>query len=238
MVLLNLTSTGTTKPHDFEVIYKIPLEFSSDSEVALIGCNMWYSWHNISSKNNTNKMKIFDGTKWETIIFPEGNYDFEDIQDYIIDHFQKQDSPITIQANAVTLRTIILLKTGYQIDLTETGSGELHKMFGFEPEIIDQPKSESKYKADITRGVDRVLIHCSIVGGTYENSYESDVIYSFVPNVDPGSMLDIQPFHPIYLPLKDLTIRKIRMILTDQNDRPIDLNGEHVDYLLNIKDNK
>ncbi len=178
MVLLNLTLTGNLKPHDFEVNYTVPLEFSSGSEIALIGCNMWYSWHNISAKHNTNKLRYSNGTKWETIIFPEGNYDFDDIQDYINDHFKMDDPPISIHANTVTLRTIILLKPGFKIDLTENGSGELYKIFGFEPQIINQPRTESKYKADITRGVDRVLIHCSIVGGTYENSFESDVIYT------------------------------------------------------------
>jgi hypothetical protein len=162
---------------------------------------------------------------------------FDDIQDYINDHFQTEDPPISIHANTVTLRTIILLKPGFQKDLSKNSSGELFKIFGFEPQIIDQPKSESKFKADVTRSVDRVLIHCSIVGGTYENTFESDVIYSFVLNVTPGSILNILPFHPIYLPLKDITIRKIRMRVTDQNDRFIDLNGQNLDYLLNIKSN-
>jgi hypothetical protein len=103
MVLLNLTSTEQPKPHDFEVNYTVPLEFSSGSEIALIGCNMWYSWHNISAKHNTNKLRYFDGSKWETIVFPEGNYDFDDIQDYINDRFQTEDAPISIHANTVTL---------------------------------------------------------------------------------------------------------------------------------------
>ena len=234
MVFLNLKSTGYSNTSDFEVNYTVPLEFSSGSEVALIGCNLWYSWHNISPKYYTNKLKFFDGSIWKTIIFPEGSYDFDDIQDYIKDYFKTEDPPIQIYANTVTLRTILLLHPGYKVDLTKNGSGELYKMFGFKPKEIYEPKSESKHKADITRGVDRVLIHCSIVGGSYENTYESDVIYSFVPNASPGSILDIQPFHPIYLPLKDDVIRKIRMRITDQNDRPIDLNGQHVDYLLNI----
>ena len=237
MVLLNLTSKGYAKPQDFEINYDVPLEFSSNSEIALIGCNMWYTWHNVSDKYNTNKLKYFNGKEWQIIIFPEGNYDFDDIQDYINDYFQTDDPPISIHANTVTLRTIVLLKPGFQIDLFQNSSGELYKIFGFEPQIINQSKAESKFKADITRGVDRILIHCSIVGGTYENTFESDVIYSFVPNVTPGSILDIQPFHPIYLPLKEVTIRKIRMRITDQNDRPIDLNGQNLDYLLNIKSN-
>ena len=240
MVLLNLNSRQNISdgsPQNFEVNYNVPLEFLQSTEIALIGCNMWYSWHNISKEYNTNKLKYFDGKEFKIIIFPEGNYDFDDIQDYINDHFKTNDPPISIHANTVTLRTIVLLKPGFQIDLSKDSSGELYKIFGFEPQIINQPKAESKFKADITRGVDRILIHCSIVGGTFENTFESDVIYSFVPNKAPGSILDIQPFHPIYLPLKEITIRKIRMKITDQNDRPIDLNGQNLDYLLNIRSN-
>ncbi len=44
-----------------------------------------------------------------------GNYDFDDIQDYINDHFKTDDSPISIHANTVTLRTIVLLKPGFKI---------------------------------------------------------------------------------------------------------------------------
>jgi hypothetical protein len=80
MVLLNLKSTEYPNASDFEINNNVPLEFSAGSEIALIGCNMWYSWHNISPKCNTNKLRYFDGTKWEVIIFPEGNYDFDDIQ--------------------------------------------------------------------------------------------------------------------------------------------------------------
>jgi hypothetical protein len=128
----------------------------------------------------------------EGMLRMEGNYNFDDIQDYINDHFETDDPPISIHANNVTLRTIVLLKPGFKIDLSQNSSGQLYKIFGFEPQIIDQSKAESKLKADILRGVDRVLIPCSIVDATYENTFESDVIYSFVPNVAPSSILDIQ----------------------------------------------
>ncbi len=139
-------------------------------------------------------LKYFDSKEWKIIIFPESNYDFDDIQDYINDHFQTNDPPISTHANTVTLRTIVLLRPGFKIDLTQNSSGELYKIFGFEPQIINQSKAESKFKADITRGVDRVLIHCSIVGGTYENTIESDVIYSFIPNVAPVPYLIFNHF--------------------------------------------
>jgi hypothetical protein len=59
MVLLSLTNEST-KPEDsasglmssanFEIDYNFPLEFFTTTEIALIGCNMSYSWQNISSK--------------------------------------------------------------------------------------------------------------------------------------------------------------------------------------------
>ncbi len=57
------------KPHDFEINYDVPLEFSSNSEIALIGFNIWCSWYNFSDKYNTNKLKYFDGKEWKIIIF-------------------------------------------------------------------------------------------------------------------------------------------------------------------------
>jgi hypothetical protein len=70
MVLLNLTSKGYPKQHDFEINYDVPLEFSSNSEIALKDYNIWYSWRNVSDEYNTNKLKYFDGKEWK-IIFPE-----------------------------------------------------------------------------------------------------------------------------------------------------------------------
>jgi hypothetical protein len=108
---MNIRSSpnGNTKPEDFEINYV--------RDIVLISCNMWYSRHNIFTKFKTNKLKCFDVTKWNIIIFPEGNYDFEDIQDYINDHFQTNDPPIKVHANTVTLRTIILLKSGEDEEL-------------------------------------------------------------------------------------------------------------------------
>ena len=83
---------------------------------------MWYSWHNLSDNYNPNKLKYFDGKEWK-IIFPEGNYDFDDIQDYINDHFKTDDSPISIHANTVTLRTFVLLKPGFKIHLSQSRGG-------------------------------------------------------------------------------------------------------------------
>jgi hypothetical protein len=88
---------------------------------------MWYSWHNLSDKYNTNKLKYFEGKEWKIIIFPEGNYDFDDIQGFINDHFQTDDPPISIHANTVTLRTIVLLKPGFKLIYPKIARGNCIK---------------------------------------------------------------------------------------------------------------
>jgi len=67
------------------------------------------------------------------------------------------------------LRTIILLKLGYIFNLNQNNSGGLCKLFGFEPKLVDQLKNETEYKADITRGAHRIIVHCFIVEETYKN---------------------------------------------------------------------
>ena len=46
---------------------------------------MSYSWYNISTTYGNNKIKYShdDGTTWSTIVFPNGNYSYQDLNYYI-----------------------------------------------------------------------------------------------------------------------------------------------------------
>ena len=83
---------------------------------------------------------------------------------------------------------------------------------------------------------DVLCIHCNIVGGSYDNNMASDIIYSFNPASEPGSLISINPINPVYLPVSAQNdIQYITMKLTDQNGRLINLNGQHVNYLLHLR---
>ena len=62
------------------------------------------------------------------------------------------------------------------------------------------------------------------------------MIYSFTPREDPGVIMHIEPNHPIYLPLKETIIYNIRIRITDQHDREIDLRQSGVDLLLHVRE--
>lgn len=85
--------------------------------------------------------------------------------------------------------------------------------------------------------VNAVLIHCDIITGSYLNGRLSQVIYSFTPNVSPGYKIIEMPKPQLifYSVINHPKIDKIRIWLTDQNDKPIDLRGEKITVTLQIK---
>lgn len=233
MVLISLSETKS--PSSFEVNYVNPLIVPKGSEITLISANIEYSWYNISDKLGNNKIKINKVSADHSVIyqiieFPNGLYDLEDIQDFINDHYQGHP-PIEITGNHVTFKTMITVKPGFKLNL-----GKLATLLGFEDKSLVEGEHLSSHKADITAGINRILIHCSVVGGSYNNNLPSDVIYSFTPREDPGNIMHIEPNHPIYLPLRETTIYTIRIRITDQHNREIDLRETGVDLLLHVRE--
>src|SRR5258705_3370625 len=238
MVLLTIDSSTirNCQPEDLSVDFESPIEVESHYEIALISCSLWYSWYNISTRHQNNILKFYDGMEWKEMRIPDGMYDCMTLNYLMKEHFYLEEPPIQFQMNEATLRFGIKLENEYQIDLTK---GKLYELLGFPSTKIEARYSEGSSPPNITMGVDRILIHCSIVRETYLNNQRNDIIYSFTPSSPPGSLIEIEPTHPIYLPLKDYKqITQIRMKITDQRNRSINLNGEHVSYMLNLHANK
>lgn len=229
MVLLTIGSEKD-RPEDFEVYFTDPIPLGGyNYEVALLGFNIWFSWHNISHEYMNNVLKFYNGTNWQTIVLPNGFYTIE-----LINYFLKSiENKVVFDVNEITSRCILKLKPGYKIDFSE---GKLNEILGFEAKIIDKTDTEGKFPINITNGIDRILIHCSLVEKSYLRNVKSDVIYSFVPETPPSSLITINPNPPIYLPVREnKLIHTIRMQITDQRNRPLNLNNEPVTYMLYLR---
>eukprot|EP00733_Pompholyxophrys_punicea_P000364 Pompholyxophrys_punicea_v1_NODE_97_length_3517_cov_29.967081.p3 type:complete len:160 gc:universal NODE_97_length_3517_cov_29.967081:280-759(+) len=140
---------------------------------------------------------------------------------------------VTLGANNNTLKTTLTISNGYQLDLSVSS---LNQILGFSSSIFTTSQ-DSTNQVDITRGVNTCFLHCSLIdsGVSYIGSGSSDVIYSFVPNNIPGSLLVYTPTPVTYLSLTQKVITRIRMTLTDQLQRPINLNGQNASYVLELK---
>lgn len=216
-------------------------------EVALTSLQMHKMWYNISSNRGNNSFRYYSVAKneWIDVVFDDGHYEFEDIDrrikfemkksgDYQVNEdFGMVEYEYQIVPDLSTGKTrIFTTSSGSQIDFTVSDFG---KLLGFNREIL----SGSEYYIspdyfNIDR-VKRVNVEVDIIENSNKNQEISDVIYSFVPDQPSGTVFNIKPETPIYLPIKADSLDRIRLQITDQNGNLIDLNGTRVIVELHIR---
>lgn len=248
---LDSSKLNTTNPSNFTVNFPKGIELQEllnqqkKYEMALITADLWYTWHNISSSYSNHQLRYHNGTTWKTVTFPNGNYQVSDINDYLhtvmktngdftvvsgVDTFD-----VNILPNVVTIKVDIVLTNSYQIDLSIS---TLNELLGFNSAIYNTSVS-SQNRVNITRGIDNLLIRCSLLSGSYDNDQGTDILYTFVPNTSRGSAIHVEPNNPIFLPIQTVDqIKTITMRITDNLGREINFNGENVTYFIHIRPSK
>jgi hypothetical protein len=84
--------------------------------------------------------------------------------------------------------------------------------------------------------VDKIQVHCSLVDSSIVNGVRSDVIWTFASNTEPGCLIVEIPKERQYLLInRKEFINSLEMSSTDQLGRIIDLNGDNVGYVLDLK---
>jgi hypothetical protein len=245
-MLINLESSSTSQTtHNFVVNFNsFELDPESNYEIGLIQASIWYSWYNISSSFTNNQLRYSpnNGANFYNVVFDDGIYSVSAINQKLqsvmkanghysvvsgIDTFN-----ITITPNYTSGKVNVEVSNNYQLDFT---TSTLRDLLGF-TSIVVSSTQEGTYLADITRGVNQIQVHSSLAEGSYSNSEASDILYAFVPNSSPSTLIKIQPTFPVYLPINTRNnIQNIRMRITDQQQRTVDLNGEQVSYLIELR---
>lgn len=242
--LLNLTSDDK-KPNEqtdnFSINFSPPIPLSSNWEIALESCSIWYSWYNISSDYNNNTFRYNNGSVWKNIAITNGLYTIDDLNGFIKSAMKSNGdytagSPdvfyIDITPNYNTFKLRITLSNSYQVDLTV---GTLYQLFGFDP-IIVSTTQEGTNNVNITNGVNRIMLHVDCVTGSYKGQSSTDIIYSFTADDAPSSLLTIQPNRLLFLPVnKSGNLDSIRVYITDQLNRRVNLNNEELSVVLFLR---
>ncbi|EDV18724.1 uncharacterized protein TRIADDRAFT_62799 [Trichoplax adhaerens] len=236
------------KDENFTTYFNPPLllDIIKIYKVALIAAEIWYSWYNITSKNN--KFKYFNGKVWKNTIIPPGAYNVVDIQkalqnimkennDYIPANTSGDENlfHVNISPNYNTFKSEIELKNNYKLDFTIDNT--FRDILGFNSRIISENgKHHSDQIVNIT-SINTIEIHCSLVDGSYINGKSGDLIHCTSPNVPPGSLLQVRPFQKMYNSMKVMSaINSVTFKVTDQDGNLVDLNNERVTYYLHIKE--
>jgi hypothetical protein len=243
-ILINISSDNRTQSENtdnFTVPFSPSIPISGNWVIALQSAGIWYSWYNISEDYSNTIFRYYNGSVWKNINITSGLYSLDDINIFIQAAMKANGdytagSPdtyfITLTPNYNTFKCAITISGGYQIDFTV---GLLNELLGFTP-IIVTTSQEGLNNVNITNGIDKVLIHLDCVVGSYTGSSSSDVLFGFSPNTSPSSLIQLEPNNLVFLPLsKSGYLNNIRVYITDQRNRRLNLNGETVTLALVLK---
>ena len=178
---MNSKNSKTSEPNRFkyDLIDKLDLK-NPNKNIALGSLSIYYTWKNVKSTYNNNKLKISALTWNEKFDLLDGSYNISEIQNYIEYIIKKHETigesaSILIYANTINNRIVFTIKTGYKLELL---SKETLKLLGSTKDIIDADKNSENVPR--LENVEVVLVHCNLVNNSYQQ--HSRVLFTFVPN--------------------------------------------------------
>ena len=220
-VFMNSKNSRTSEYHVLILKLTDKLDLRrGQKNVALSNLCIYYTWKNIKSSCNNNKFKISAHTWSDKFELPDGSYSISDIQDYfeyiLKKHSENVDNPsIRIYVNKIENRITFKIKNGYYLELL---TPETMKLLGSTKSKTTKDKNgENAPHLEI---VELVVIHCNLVNNDYQQ--DSRILYTFVPNIPFGSLLEISPTKHIVLKTFNSEFQEIKVWFTDQTSKPLE----------------
>ena len=120
---MNTLNSKTNESNKFmyQLTDKLNLK-SPNKNMALVNMSICYTWKNIKSEYNNNKLKISAPTWNDTFDLLDGSYSVSDIQDYFEYIIKKHETitdnpPVQIYVNKIKDRIVFKIKTGCKLQL-------------------------------------------------------------------------------------------------------------------------
>ena len=104
-----------------------------------------------------------------------------------VNQFNPWLMPVSISSNLAIMKVAIILKENYKFQF----NSDFSIILGFENEAkLSSKYNEGTKVPNITRNVDKIQIHWSLVDSSIVNgNTTSDVIWSSAPKTEPGTLL-------------------------------------------------
>jgi hypothetical protein len=217
--------TGTTSVLSHELAYPIDVS-NGDWELALIDLTTYNSIPNVETGVND---KFYYGDD-KVITFPEGSYEIEDLEKFIISKLDKEIT-FSLKANNNTLKAELCCSE--QVDFQKPQS--LAKVLGFESRMYEaKTLHTSALPVDIIK-VNSIRVECNVTRGSFLNGKEGHVIHEFYPAEPPGYKIIEIPKNVIYLPVIAQTINSLTVSLRDQDGNLVNFRGERISIRLHLR---
>ena len=153
---------------------KVELDRDKVYEIALVNLETYYSFPNIDETNNVFVYSPDNGNSWVKIKIPEGNYEIDDIDNTIQHEMEKRghydpindDYYIKISANSNTLKYVLIIESGYQVDFNHQNF--FSKVLGFTGTKYEEGFHESENAVYILT-INSILVNIDMISGSYVN---------------------------------------------------------------------
>ena len=130
-----------------------------------------------------------------------------------------EEPSVQIYVNKIENRITFKIKKRYSLELL---TPEKMKLLGSTQNKITKDKNgENVPHLEFT---EVVLVHFDIVNNVYQQ--DSKVLYTFVPNKQFGTLLEISPTNNIFLKTFNSEYNEIKVQFTDQNSQPLEIEDE------------
>ena len=127
-------------------------------ELALLNLETYYSFPNIDSTNNKLCYRENDKAVWKNIEIPVGCYEIRAINTEIVR--QVKNSSIEVAPNNNTLKCILCIKDGYEVDFNVGNS--IRTVLGFNAAVYKKGRHESENNVNILR-TNSIFFHTDII---------------------------------------------------------------------------
>ena len=146
---------------------KIELDREKKYEIALVNLETYYSFPNIDDSNNTFVYSHDQGQTWTKIKIPVGSYEIDDINQKLrfemerLGHYDEVNNEpfINIAANSNTLKCILIIGKGYQVDFNQANN--LSRVLGFTGQKYGEGFHESEKPVNIL-SINSILVNIDI----------------------------------------------------------------------------
>ena len=124
---------GRQVSHDFTINFQTPI---------YLGSGNYKATHGTTSSFDNNKIRWRNkNEEWRSLIFPNGMYDYSDINSFLQSQTGKDeggDFIFTRYFDMTIFRVVILMHEDYELDLSE---GEFARLLGYDKDILKGKKN-------------------------------------------------------------------------------------------------
>ena len=228
---LNIVVSGRENP--IVTTYKTPILLNKTSryEIALTNLDTYYSFPNIDETNNQFKYRNTKG-QWKMIRLETRSYEITGIQKEIRKQIDGKED-IILKANRATLKCGLSIRKGCMVNFKVENS--ISSVLGFDKNEYGDDEYYGEHIVNIMQ-VNTIMVNLDIITDSYVNGTIAPVIYNFFPKLSPGVKIVQSPINLIYLPIIVDTINQIKVLLTDQNHKPLDFRGEKLNIRFHLRE--